>query len=447
MTQIIVRMHPDNEISPLVDNQLLADPAFMRANWAAIVIVPSGSSNPAIFAKATGAVEMLRGNSAEVAIAYYHLRHGGLLQVFVRVDSQGVKQKFGYPYLSEHPLWLDDEKDFKTIDSFLSSEKLQLFFVAPGEDGPCTGYFGLENELPIDCREFLKRELLAMRKYHGGIHNRNFDLCLQQYNSENPLEQSPILQEQIFRYTVDYERQPDLPPNAICPYCRETIEKGRSLVCCNECLTIHHSECWSETNRCTVFGCLCSKARTIPQSSDAKRFYWSGMKLADQEDRKGASKEEVLQVLIRGLQQNPVDQELLELRGWSEFDLGLYQEAEATLSRLLKLHPRSDEGRKLWKQMRRVQGKELVLDISENKKMEIYRDYKESCDRAFVQKYVPEKSEKADLDFNEVVAQINRLGSEATAEVRKRILKKYDLSEFDLNLILQEGERNAWPLE
>ncbi len=171
------------------------------------------------------------------------------------------------------------------------------------------------------------------------------------------------------------------------------------------------------------------------------------MKLADQEDRKGASKEEALQVLIRGLQQNPVDQELLELRGWSEFDLGLYQEAEATLSRLLKLHPRSDEGRKLWKQMRRVQGKELVLDISENKKMEIYRDYKESCDRAFVQKYVPEKSEKADLDFNEVVAQINRLGSEATAEVRKRILKKYDLSEFDLNLILQEGERNAWPLE
>jgi hypothetical protein len=42
---------------------------------------------------------------------------------------------------------------------------------------------------------------------------------------------------------------------ALCPYCRNSILEKEKVVSCRECRTIHHSECWNETDRCSVFGC------------------------------------------------------------------------------------------------------------------------------------------------------------------------------------------------
>ncbi len=42
---------------------------------------------------------------------------------------------------------------------------------------------------------------------------------------------------------------------SVCPYCRGAIGKQDQLVSCRECRTLHHQECWSETDRCSVFGC------------------------------------------------------------------------------------------------------------------------------------------------------------------------------------------------
>jgi hypothetical protein len=43
--------------------------------------------------------------------------------------------------------------------------------------------------------------------------------------------------------------------DALCPYCRNSILEKEKVVSCRECRTIHHYECWNETNRCSVFGC------------------------------------------------------------------------------------------------------------------------------------------------------------------------------------------------
>lgn len=40
-----------------------------------------------------------------------------------------------------------------------------------------------------------------------------------------------------------------------CPYCLSRIAKGEQGTRCDECGAIHHSECWTELNGCTTFGC------------------------------------------------------------------------------------------------------------------------------------------------------------------------------------------------
>src|SRR5687768_745238 len=189
--QVLVRLPGENPVPPVIDN-LIADPAFMTPNWAATVLSPVGSS-PVVFAKANGAIEMLRGHTVDVVFAYYRMTDGGLFQVFVRVDSKQVRAKFGYPFLTEHALWPDDKNDQQTIEAIVSTGKLQVCFVAPGENGPCTGMFGIEGSLPPECVDSLKQEWHKLQEYHQSIRSRDFKACLDQYNLENPLEESPIL--------------------------------------------------------------------------------------------------------------------------------------------------------------------------------------------------------------------------------------------------------------
>src|SRR5687768_5743280 len=92
--QIVIRFTPESRTAPRVGS-LTADVAFTAPNWAVTAVIDSPSAAPVIFAKATGAIEMVDHEPADVAFAFYHLKHGGVFQVFVQVDSPAVRSKFG----------------------------------------------------------------------------------------------------------------------------------------------------------------------------------------------------------------------------------------------------------------------------------------------------------------------------------------------------------------
>jgi len=61
----------------------------------------------------------------------------------------------------------------------------------------------------------------------------------------------------FLRFLLNYQdrKEPTEKESALCPYCRNPILEEEKAVSCRECRTIHHMECWNETDRCSVFGC------------------------------------------------------------------------------------------------------------------------------------------------------------------------------------------------
>lgn len=202
--QIVIELSPDSRTAPRVDN-LTADSAFIAPNWAVTAVLDSPSAAPVIFAKATGAIEMVDHKPADVAFAFYHLEHGGVFQIFVQVDSSAVRSKFGYPFLAEHARWLDETNDRRIIEALIAGEQIELCFVAPGEKGPCTPFFSLVGNVPTDCRAKLKQEWDELRRHHNSVEFRDFQSALQQYNQENPMEESPVLP------PTELEKPPEVP--------------------------------------------------------------------------------------------------------------------------------------------------------------------------------------------------------------------------------------------
>jgi len=194
--QVVVILPPQSEVPSRVGN-LIAGADIMMANWAATSIFMTGDTpeakGPFVFAKASGVVEMLKGYPASVAFAFYRLNYGGVFQLFVQVDSPKVRAKAGYPYLAEHSRWLDEQEDCRLIEALINREKLEVCFVAPGNSGPCTGYFGLQVNLPQAAKDTLRQEWNELLVYHKGVSNRNFQAALDQYNRENPMESTPVL--------------------------------------------------------------------------------------------------------------------------------------------------------------------------------------------------------------------------------------------------------------
>jgi hypothetical protein len=190
--QVIITLPPQSAVSPRVSN-LMADLAFMQANWSVAALFVAGEG-PFIFAKATGIVERLEGRPAKVAFAFYRLRRGGVFQIFVEVDSPEIRDRTGGSnYLAEHSRWLDEEADRELAKALMERDDLEVCFVAPGDNGPCTGYFGLRIALPPEAKHAMAREWRDLLDYHGGISSRDYEASLDQYNQENPMEKSPIL--------------------------------------------------------------------------------------------------------------------------------------------------------------------------------------------------------------------------------------------------------------
>ncbi|MCI0412537.1 hypothetical protein L0222_07010 [bacterium] len=61
----------------------------------------------------------------------------------------------------------------------------------------------------------------------------------------------------FLRFLLSYQDRKESSEKgpAVCPYCRNPVLEDEKAVSCRECRTIHHSECWNETDRCSVFGC------------------------------------------------------------------------------------------------------------------------------------------------------------------------------------------------
>lgn len=156
--------------------------------------------------------------------------------------------------------------------------------------------------------------------------------------------------------------------------------------------------------------------------------------------------EDALRAFNVGLKHHPRNPALLAGVGWSQFDLGEISEAEKTASQLLQVAPDSDDGRQLWKAIRKALGQELTSDLSHDLKRRIYKEYLQERDRAFVQGYM-DSGVSRDLSFEQLVSDISGKAGNAELNVRRLILEKYGLKEFEFALIVKQGEREAWNIE
>ena len=198
--QVVVTLPPESKIPPRVDN-LVSSFTMTEAKWAVESLFLTGDTpevrGPFVFAKASGVVEMLIGYPVSVAFAFYRLNYGGIFQLFVQVDSPKVRAKVGSPYLAEHSRWPDEENDCRLVEALIGRDKLEVCFVSPGENGPCTGFFGLRVDLPEVVTNTLKKEWAELLTYHKNISNRNYQESLNQYNRENPISGTPVLPKEI----------------------------------------------------------------------------------------------------------------------------------------------------------------------------------------------------------------------------------------------------------
>jgi hypothetical protein len=49
-----------------------------------------------------------------------------------------------------------------------------------------------------------------------------------------------------------------------CPICQTTITSDESIVHCQDCDQVHHTECWSENGGCGIYGCTCAPVLEKP---------------------------------------------------------------------------------------------------------------------------------------------------------------------------------------
>ena len=197
--QVVVLLPVRAEVPAQVDNLVCGDLSFVMGNWATtLLFMDSGkfrSSGPFVFAKATGVADMLRGQPVEVAFAFYHLRRGGVFQLFVQVQSPKVKAITGnsFGYLAERAWWPEEADYRELIDALVRQAVLEVCFVAQGAKGPCTGQFGFAVTLPEACLQALQAQWAELLAHHEQVARPDVQLALAQYNAENPMEESPIL--------------------------------------------------------------------------------------------------------------------------------------------------------------------------------------------------------------------------------------------------------------
>ena len=197
--QVVLSLPPESEVPPRVKGTLMYRTQLWKQNWAGATLFLRGEEDrgPFIFSKANDVVKLLKGYEAQVAFAFYRFKHGGILQIFVTVESLEVKARMGYPFITENAHWPDNEDSKEIIPALFAKKDLEICFLADEADMPCIGVFGLRIEIPKECREILMREWQSLLEYQLEIPKEEIDfrLAMAQFERENPMEENPILPE------------------------------------------------------------------------------------------------------------------------------------------------------------------------------------------------------------------------------------------------------------
>lgn len=203
VSQVVIDLPKESKIRPLVKNVVggVRIMTVSPGSWAsdALLISPESSSKtvPVVFVNANEAVELLLQHMTvqHVAFAFYTMKSGGVLQIFNHVEAPELERQFGSPFLVESSYWVEEKETRELIEALIKHEELEVCFVASGDNGPCTGYYGFKALMPEECRETLSTEWNELLNYHNSIpsSDRDYQSALNQYNSENPLEGNPIL--------------------------------------------------------------------------------------------------------------------------------------------------------------------------------------------------------------------------------------------------------------
>jgi len=204
--QIVIHLPREAQVKSCVEG-CLASPIIRWSdqNWAAMTLFTPGDTperkGSVIFVKANGVVELLKDCPTRVAFSFYQFKSGGLLQIFVHVQSSAVEARSHSPFIVENGHWPDADDTKKLIPALIGREDLEVCFVADGPIGPCQGYFGLRVPLPAACTEALKEEWESLNDYNNRIpvSMRNFGEAIKQFEAENPMEENPILDEPRLR--------------------------------------------------------------------------------------------------------------------------------------------------------------------------------------------------------------------------------------------------------
>jgi hypothetical protein len=133
----------------------------------------------------------------------------------------------------------------------------------------------------------------------------------------------------------------------------------------------------------------------------------------------------------------------------SLLDAAKAEEAENVARKLLDQNPISETVLILWKKARRAQGKELTLDVPEDKKKQIYCEYQGILDGEFLaQSHFATDFQRAakKANISEMDRMLKEKSAAANSAAQNEILQRYKLGKFDLDLILQQGKREAWPV-
>jgi len=172
---------------------------FVKMAWASFTWFMAGDTpdqkGPFVFCKANNVVDHIRGCRTRVAFSFYRFRTGGLLQIFVRVDSPQVQAQAGYPFITENAHWPENHDTKEVIPALLRRQDLEVCFIADTPAARCQGKFGLRVAIPDNCRAILKKEWEALNEYHFAIPESRRDRrdAFAQFHNENPLEENPVL--------------------------------------------------------------------------------------------------------------------------------------------------------------------------------------------------------------------------------------------------------------
>lgn len=200
--QIVINLPADARVPSRVEGCFVGPMSrATEQNWAAMTLFMSGDTpdrkGPFVFAKANGVVELLKECPARLAFSFYRYRAGGLLQIFLHVRSRAVEEKARSPFIVENGHWPDADDTRKLIPELITREHLEVCFLADGPVGPCQGYFGLRVPLSQEVRTALSEEWKALNEYHSSMPGarRSHQDAMSQFESENPMEQNPVLEQ------------------------------------------------------------------------------------------------------------------------------------------------------------------------------------------------------------------------------------------------------------